>query len=94
MAKQNKTAKVITKRRKFQSVEIPLTNSKIELIGNSIEELKDKTIKLDLTRQLRGKSIEAIVKIKIEDDKAVAYPTKIKLMPYFIKRMIRKRISY
>ena len=89
-----KTTKVITKRRKFQPVEIPLINSKIELIGNSIEELKDKTIKLDLTRQLRGKSIEAIVKIKIEDDKAVAYPKKIRLMPYFIKRMIRKRISY
>ena len=94
MEKQNKTTKVITKRRKFQSVDIPLINLKIELIGNSVEELKDKTIKLDLTRQLRGKSIEAIVKIKIEEDKAVAYPKKIKLMPYFIKRMIRKRISY
>ena len=93
MAEKN-TTKVITKRRKFQSVDIPLINSKIELIGNTIEDLKNKTIKLDLTRQLRGKSIEAIVKIKIEDNNAVAYPEKIRLMPYFIKRMIRKRISY
>lgn len=91
---QKKTAKVLVKRKKFQPVEIPLTNTKIELIGNSIDELKDKTIKLDLTRQLKGKSIEAIVKIKIEDEKAVAYPQKIKLMSYFIRRMIRKRISY
>jgi ribosomal protein S3AE len=75
-----KSTKVLTKRKKFQSVEIPLTNSKVELIGNSIEDLKDKTIKLDLTRQLKGKSVEAIGKIR--------------LMPYFIKRMIRKRISY
>ena len=91
---QKKTAKVLVKRKKFQSVEIPLTNTKIELIGDSIDELKDKTIKLDLTRQLKGKSIEAIVKIKIKDEKAIAYPQKIKLMSYFIKRMIRKRISY
>ena len=93
MAEQ-KTAKVIIKKKKFQSVDIPLINSKVELIGESIKDLKDKTINLDLTRQLKGKSVEAIVKIKIEDNKAVAYPKKIKLMPYFIKRMIRKRISY
>lgn len=89
-----KTTKVVTRRRKFVEVEIPLTNSKIELIGNSPEEVKDRTIKLDLTRQLKGKSVEAVVKIKVENEKAVAYPTKIKLMPYFIRRMIRKRISY
>ncbi|MFA7707338.1 MAG: hypothetical protein WCX73_00130 [Candidatus Pacearchaeota archaeon] len=93
MAEQ-KTAKVIIKKKKFHSVEIPLVNTKIELIGETVGELKDKTINLDLTRQLKGKSVEAIVKVRIEDNKAVAYPHKIKLMPYFIRRMIRKRISY
>ncbi len=95
MAKQTKkTTKIIPRRRKFINVEIPLTKSKVELIGISPEELEGRTIKLDLTRQLKGKSIEATVKIKIENDKAIAYPKKIKLMPYFIRRMIRKRISY
>ncbi len=89
-----KQTKILTKRKKFTEAEIPLINSKIELIGNSPEDLKDRTIKLDLTRQLKGKSVEAVVKIKIENDKAIAYPIKIKLMPYFIRRMIRKRISY
>ena len=89
-----KQTKILTKRKKFIEAEIPLINSKIELIGNSPEDLKDRTIKLDLTRQLKGKSVEALVKIKIENDKAIAYPVKIKLMPYFIRRMIRKRISY
>lgn len=89
-----KSTKVITRRKKFQKVDIPLTRSKIELIGNSLEEIEGRTIKLDLTRQLKGKSVEATVKIKIEDDKAVAYPVKIRLLPYFIRRMIRKRISY
>lgn len=71
-----------------------MSRTKIELIGNTLEEIEGKTIKLDLTRQLKGKSVEATVKIKLEKDKLVANPIKIKLMPYFIRRMIRKRISY
>ena len=89
-----KETKVVVKRKKFQSVDIPLTRTKMELVADSPEDLKDKTIKLDLTRQLKGKGVEAIVKIKIEDNKAIAHPKKIRLMSYFIRRMIRKRISY
>jgi ribosomal protein S3AE len=89
-----KQTKVIVRRRKFLEVEIPVIRSKIELIGNSPEELQGRTIKLDLTRQLKGKSVEAVVKIKLEDKKLIATPEKIKLMPYFIRRMIRKKISY
>ncbi|MFH1358480.1 MAG: hypothetical protein ABIH37_01175 [archaeon] len=89
-----KETKVITRRRKFIEVEIPSTRAKIELVGTTPEDLKDKTIKLDLTRDLRGKSMEAVVKVFIEKEKAVAHPIKIRLMPYFIRRMIRKRISY
>jgi len=47
-----------------------------------------------MTRQLKGKSVELTVKIKLEGDKPVAHPDSIKLMSYFIRRMIRKRISY
>ena len=54
---QKKTAKVITKRRKFQSVEIPLTNSKIELIGNSIEELKS-TVHTEFNDQVLQELVE------------------------------------
>jgi len=89
-----KQTKVITKRRKFIEVDIPLIRQKLELIGSSIDEVEGRTIKLDLTRQLKGKSVEVVVKIKSENGKVVAYPTKIKLMPYFIRRVIRKRISY
>lgn len=93
MAKQ-KTTKIITRRKKFIKVDSPLTRSTIELIGNSPQELQGRTIKLDLTRQLKGKSVEATVKIQLENEKATTIPIKIKLMPYFIRRMIRKRISY
>jgi len=89
-----KETKVVSRRRKFIKVDIPLINTTMELVGNSPEDIKDKTIKLDLTRQLKGKGVEAVVKINIKDEKATAKPKKIKLMSYFIRRMIRKRISY
>lgn len=89
-----KQTKVIIKRKKFIDVEIPLLNSKIELIGNSPKELENKTIKIDLTRHLKGKSVEGTFKIISKDNKVIANPYKIKLMPYFIRRMIRKKISY
>ncbi|MDD5191920.1 MAG: hypothetical protein PHH54_04450 [Candidatus Nanoarchaeia archaeon] len=86
--------KVITKRKKFFGVDIPIVKTKIELVGETIDQLNGRTVKLDLTRQLRGKSVEAVLKVKIEKDSAIAEPIKIVLMPYFIRRMIRKRISY
>ena len=94
MAKKPKTTKVISRRKKFIRVEVPLAKSTIELIGSTPEEIQGRTIKLDLTRQLKGKSVEATVKIQIENEKPIAKPIKLKLMPYFIRRMIRKRISY
>jgi len=93
MSIQKKT-KVITKRKKFIEVDIPITNMKTELVGNTAEDVKGKTIKLDLTRQLRGKSVELTLKIITKNEKPIAIPKKITLMPYFIRRMIRKRISY
>jgi len=89
-----KPTKVITRRRKFIKVHIPIIRTDVELIANTPEELTGRTIKLDLTRQLKGKSIEAIFKIELENGKPVANPKKIVLMSYFIRRMIRKRISY
>lgn len=91
---ETKTDKQQIRRKKFIDVDVPITHSKLELIGNTPRELQGKTIKLDMTRQLKGKSVELVLKIRIENEKAVAYPDKIKLMPYFIRRMIRKRISY
>jgi len=81
-------------RKKFFSVDIPLTNSSFDVYANSINELEKKSIKLDLTRHLRGKSIEVIFKIKVENNKATASPFKLTLLPFFIRRMLRKNISY
>lgn len=89
-----KVSKVITRRRKFIVVDVPEVRMKIEIAANSAKEIEGRNAKIDLTRQLKGKSIETQVKVFLENDKPVAHPIKIKLMPYFIRRMIRKRISY
>lgn len=81
-------------KKKFFEVEIPLTNSSVELLAYSIDALDKRTVKLDLTRQLRGKSIEAVFQVRVKDKKAVAEPVKLTLLPFFIRRMIRRSISY
>lgn len=84
----------MAEKRKFFEVEIPVVGDRIKLIAERLEQLNDRTIKLDLTRILKGKSIEGIFKVKVSGGKANAEMTKISLMPFFIRRMMRKSISY
>ena len=81
-------------KKKFFDVEIPLINKQTQLQAYSIEELQDRYIKYDLTRILRGKSIEMQLKVTVRGGKALAAPRKITLMPYFLRRMIRKGTNY
>jgi len=85
----------IAKRKKrFFDVEMPIINRETQLQAFEISELEGETIKYDLTRILRGKSILLKLKVKINGDKAIAIPKETKLMPYFIRRMIRKGTNY
>jgi ribosomal protein S3AE len=82
------------KKKKFFEIDIPLTNTTTDVFAYKIESLDNRSIKLDLTRQLRGKSIEVLFKIKVEEGKATASPVKLTLLPFFIRRMLRRKISY
>ena len=82
------------KRKKFFDVSIPIIGKETQLIGYEIGELNGKTIKYDLTRMLKGKAMIMQLKIKVEGDKAIATPRSTKLMPYFMKRVIRKGTNY
>ena len=81
---------------KFQQVEIPLLNENYEILDQETIDLRKKTIKIDLTRRLKGKSIEVLFKININEaeKKAVAEPKKLELMKFFIRRVIRKGTCY
>lgn len=85
-------AKLIKK--KFFEIDIPIVNEKYEGYAYTVDQLNNKIIKLDITRKLRGKNVDLILKVQVKEGKAVAYPKKMILLPYFIKHMLHGGISY
>jgi len=83
-----------TLKKKYFEVEVPIANLKTEVYAYSLESIANKTIKFDLTRILRGKSLELQTKIKLEDGKAIAEPVSLTLLGFFIRRMLRKGVDY
>ncbi len=82
------------RKKKFFDVEIPLIGKPTQLQAYEIESLNNRYIKYDLTRFLRGKSMLLTLKVKVNDGKATTSPKNIVLMPYFVRRMIRKGTNY
>lgn len=82
------------KKKRFFEIDMPIINRQTQLVAYNISELENKSIKYDLTRILRGKSVLMQLKVIVEGEKARAIPTQIILMPYFIRRMIRKGTDY
>ena len=85
-------AKIIKK--KFFEIDLPLIGTKFEALANSIEDLNNKTIKMDMTRQLKGKSVEVVFNVKVAEDKATGYPKTLTLVGTFIKHMLHTGIDY
>lgn len=83
-----------TERKKFIKAEIPMLSREIELYGNSLSNFDNKTIKLDLTPELRGKGAELVLLIKSGEDHPKAYPIELTLMGSYIRRMMRKGSDY
>lgn len=79
---------------KFVPVEIPFLNEEVSILAKELNEVVGKSITLDLTRTLRGKSIEAIFKIRKEGEKLVADVQRLSILPFYIRRMMRKGVDY
>lgn len=95
MSKRMTNRMAIAKRKKrFFDVEIPLIEKETQLQAFEKEELNGRILSYDLTRTLRGKSILLKSKIKVTDGKAIAISKSIKLMPYFLRRAVRKGTNY
>jgi ribosomal protein S3AE len=84
----------MVEKKKWFEVEIPSVGQKIKLFAFNIGELDGRFVKLDLTRILRGKSIEAVVKIKVDKERAVGDIIKMSLLGFYIRRMMRTNVSY
>ncbi|MEK6893253.1 MAG: hypothetical protein AABX07_03550 [Nanoarchaeota archaeon] len=78
----------------FFEVKAPITSTKISLYGASKQELEGKIISLDLTRSLRGKSIELKLKVKNENDELTTEPVSLELVGSYIRKMMRTGTDY
>ena len=85
---------IAKKRKKFFDVEMPLIGKQTQLYAMDGADLDGRFIKYDLSRILRGKSVILQLKVVVDGDKISSVPRQIKLMPYFLRRMVRKRTNY
>jgi ribosomal protein S3AE len=81
-------------KKKFFEIDLPTISDKYEAYATNVEELNNKSVKVDLTRQLRGKSIDMVFTTKVVDHKLIGVPKKLTLLPYFIKHMLHTGIEY
>lgn len=85
---------VLVAKKKVFEVEVPVIDQNIQVLATNQDALIGRVIKLDLTRILKGKNIDASIVIKKDGEKLVGEFFAINLLPSFIRRMIRKNISY
>ncbi|MAG11033.1 hypothetical protein CMI44_01860 [Candidatus Pacearchaeota archaeon] len=85
---------IAKKKKKFFDIEMPLIKKETQLLAYELAELEGRFIKYDLTRLLRGKSTIIQFLVELKDDKLTTIPRKIQLMPYYLKRMVRKGTNY
>lgn len=85
---------IAKRKKKFFDVEIPIIGRQTQMQAYELPELEGRFLKYDLTRMLKGKSMMLTLKVKVDGENAIANPIKIVLMPYFLRRMIRKGTNY
>jgi ribosomal protein S3AE len=83
----------MAEKKKYITVKVPVMGSEMRLLGTA-DELNKKTIKLDLTRKLRGKGLTMRLRILKQNEELVAIPNNLELTASYIRRMMRKRSDY
>ena len=85
---------IMAEKKKFFDISLPLIEQKVSLLAMTEQELAGRTVKIDLTRRLRGKSLEAIFRIKKTPEGIKADIYRFNILGYFIRRVMRKSIDY
>jgi len=80
-------------KKKFIDVELPIIGDTISVLGEP-ELLNKRTIKLDLSRKLKGRGLEVTFVILNKDKKLTGYPKDLILMRSYVQRMMRPRVNY
>ncbi len=83
----------MAERKRYIEVQVPFLGESLRVLGTP-QELHNKTIKLDLTRKLRGKGLTVKLRIFDREGKLFAIPNSLTLASSYIRRMMRKRTNY
>jgi len=83
----------MAERKKYIDVKVPILESTMRVLGTP-EELHNKTIKLDLTRKLRGKGLTLTLRLINQEGKIIAIPNRMELVTAYIRRTMRNRVDY
>ncbi|MBT6182501.1 hypothetical protein HOI04_01315 [archaeon] len=83
----------MAERKRYIDVTIPMLDSTMRILGTATD-LHMKTIKLDLSRKLRGKGLTITFRVFNQDGKLVGVPNRMELVKSYIRRMTRKRTNY
>ena len=78
-------------RKKYHKVNLPIIDREVEVLAESKKDLEGRTVKIDLTRDLKGKNFEIIFRLGEEGD---ARPHRLHVYKYFLRRMMRKSVDY
>ena len=82
------------RKKRFFDVEIPIIKKETQMQAFEVSELEGRIISYDLTRFLKGKSAILQMTVKTKGDEISLVPRQIKVLPYFLKRMVRKGTNY
>lgn len=84
------------KKKKFYNIEMPLIRKTTQLQALELKELDNRYIKYDLTRSLKGKSTVITLRTKYdsETETVTTVPKELRVLPCYIKRMVRRGTNY
>src|SRR3990167_719883 len=82
------------RKKRFFDVEIPIIKKETQMQAFEVSELEGRIISYDLTRFLKVKSAILQLTVKTKGDEISLSPRQIKVLPYFLKRMVRKGTNY
>lgn len=73
---------------------MPLIRRSTQLQAYEIKDLNNRFIKYDLTRIFKGKSMLITFKTEVKEDEVDAIPKELRLMPFYLRRMVRRGTNY
>ena len=83
-----------SEKKKIFDIELNAIRQKTSAMSVSMDMLIGKVVKLDMAKVLRGKNLDAAFIISKKDDHLEGMFLSINLIPAYVKRMMRKGISW